>query len=155
MVAAATTVGAAPTRAVEAGKLARGRRLDDEYQFGDFSYGATVKLAGSVSDTIGAVAGTVGTVAEGVLGSSAAARWLFADASGPLGKSAYRANPLRWNTGTLDAIAAELGRQQARNAQRGVVLRYTEGGRGEREIELRSCPEAIEWIRAYKHRHGK
>ena len=155
VVAAATTVGAAPTRAVEAGKLARGRRLDDEYQFGDFSYGATVKLAGSVSDAIGAVAGTVGTVAEGVLGSSAAARWLFADASGPLGKSAYRANPLRWNTGTLDAIAAELGRQQARNAQRGVVLRYAEGGRGEREIELRSCPEAIEWIRAYKHRHGK
>eukprot|EP01043_Picozoa_sp_COSAG02_P074107 COSAG02_NODE_14688_length_1247_cov_5.433798_1_plen_95_part_00 len=89
-----------------------------------------------------------------MLGSSAPARWVFADATGPLGKSAYRANPARWDGGTLDAIAADLRRQQGRNARRGVVLRYTEGKGEEREIELGTCAEAVEWIHAYLARHS-
>ena len=51
-------------------------------------------------------------------GSDAPARWVFADASGPLGQSMYRANAARWNSGTLDAIAVELGRQRGRDARR-------------------------------------
>eukprot|EP01046_Picozoa_sp_COSAG06_P037541 COSAG06_NODE_4249_length_4434_cov_2.867820_2_plen_98_part_00 len=38
----------------------------------------------------------------------------------------------------------------------GVVLKYTEQeGSDEREVELPSCAAAVDWIRAYLHRHGQ
>ena len=38
----------------------------------------------------------------------------------------------------------------------GVVLKYKEQeGSDEREVELPSCAAAVDWIRAYLHRHGQ
>ena len=159
VVVAASKVGAAPSKALETGKLARGGRLDEGYQVGDLTIGAVVTVADTVGGAVGAVAegvfGTVGAVAGGVFGSSAQARWVFADESGFTGSTTlYRSNALRWNTGTLDAIAAELDRQRGKNARRRIVLRYTERV-SEREAELGTCREAAEWIRAYQRRHGR